>query len=118
MTTVIQFLHAAFLHAAMLVILCGIPSLALAQVDTGGTPGVTQNAQRTKTGAATVTIIAMTKVDYPPHEPVEKQAHGNSEDASDAIHRKAPAPAGSKATKRELIPTCAEADSDLGFPSG
>ena len=61
------------------------------------------NAQRTKTGAATVTIIAMTKVDYPPHKPVKKQAQGNSEDASDAIRRKAPAPAGSKATKRELI---------------
>ena len=98
MTIVIQFLH-----AALLVILFGMTSLALAQVDTGGTPGVTQNAQRTKTGAATVTIIAMTKVDYPPHEPVKKLAQGDSEDASDAIHRKAAAPAGSKAAKRELI---------------
>ena len=113
MTTVIQFLH-----ATMLVILCGIPSLAVAQVSTGGTPGVTQNAQRTKTGAATVTIIAMTKVDYPPHKPVKKQAQSNSEDASDAIRRKAAAPAGSKAAKRELIPACADADSDLGFPIG
>ncbi len=98
MTTPIQLLR-----AATLIISCGVPSLALAQVDTGGTPRVAQKAQRTKTGTATVTIIAMTQVVYPHHEPAKKRPPGSSEGASDTIQRKANAPTGSKATKRELI---------------
>jgi hypothetical protein len=98
MTTPIQFLR-----AVTLIISCGIPALSLAQVETGRTPGVTKKAQHTKTGSATVTIIAMTQVDYPAYETAKKHPQGNSDDASHAIQRSANAPTGSKATKGELI---------------
>lgn len=98
MTTTLKFLR-----AAVLLMTSGVPSIALAQVATGDTPGASGTAHRTKTGAATVTIIAMTRVNYPPHKSAKMQAKGNKEDASDEMHRKGSALTGSKPTQRELI---------------
>lgn len=82
-------------------LMCEVPSLA--QADKGAAAGSPATAQRMKAGAATVTIITSTRVDFPPLETTKRSAQNNGNDASGPVNRKATPATASKPGQRELI---------------
>lgn len=82
-------------------LVCGVPSFA--QADKAAAAGSSPTAQRMKAGAATVTIITSTRVDFPPLETVKRPAQNNGNDATGPVNRKATPATASKPGQRELI---------------